>query len=166
MWLLGVVQAAFSLTGILRNPLVKRTMREGDRGASLPACWRSRPGSIGAAGLRDRRRGPGYSDAGLLPAGIAIALWLLFGFVFGIATAGPHGYINEHIPSAQRATVLSLDAFFADAGGTVGQPALGWISERLSIPVGWLIGGAFLATAPLFYRASGKAAREEGSSLS
>jgi MFS family permease len=166
VWLLGVVTAAFSLMGIGGNTLVKRIMREGELRREPArvleiAAWVSvvLAFAIASVGLM-------FQTPGILPAGIAITLWLLFGLVFGIATPVRMGYINAHIPSAQRATVLSLDAFFADAGGTVGQPALGWISQRLSIPVGWLIGGAFLAAAPLFYRVSGKAAREEGSSLS
>lgn len=166
VWLLGVVTAAFSLTGIAGNTLVKRIMREGELRRE-PArvleftAWvtTALTFAIAAVGLV-------FHKAGVLPAGIAIGLWLVFGLVFGIATPVRMSYINAHIPSAERATVLSLDAFFADAGGTGGQPALGWISQRMSIPIGWLIGGAFLATLPLFYRASGKAAREADVSLS
>jgi Major Facilitator Superfamily. len=162
VWLLGVVTAAFSLTGIAGNTLVKRIMREGELRREPArvlefAAWATAAltFAIAAVGLT-------IHEPGILPAGIAIGLWLMFGLVFGIATPVRMSYINAHIPSAQRATVLSLDAFFADAGGSGGQPALGWISQRMSIPIGWLIGGTFLATLPLFYRASGKAARETG----
>ena len=48
---------------------------------------------------------------------MAIVLWLLFGLVFGLTSPIRQGFINDHIPSAQRATVLSLDALFADTGG-------------------------------------------------
>lgn len=166
VWLLGVVTAAFSLTGIAGNTLVKRIIREGELRREPArvlefAAWATAAltFAIAAVGLT-------IHEPGILPAGIAIGLWLMFGLVFGIATPVRMSYINAHIPSAERATVLSLDAFFADAGGTGGQPALGWISQRMSIPIGWLIGGAFLATLPLFYRASGKAAREADVSLS
>ena len=96
-----------------------------------------------------------------VPRSLAIGLWLLFGLVFGLTAPIRQGFINDHIPSAQRATVLSLDALFADAGGTVGQPGLGWISGRFSIPVGWLIGGVFLGVVPFFYRLAGRAAERE-----
>jgi MFS family permease len=100
-------------------------------------------------------------EPGWVPATLAILLWLVFGAVFGISGPVRMSYLNEHIPSAQRATVLSLDAFFGDAGGTVGQPALGWVSDARSIPVAWLIGSGFVAlTAPLYGR-SGKAAALE-----
>ena len=50
--------------------------------------------------------------------------------------------MNARIPSEQRATIISLDALFGDAGSTVGQVGLGWLSQTVSIPFAWLIGGA------------------------
>ena len=161
VWLLGVVTAAFSLTGILGNSLVKRTMRTGD--------LRRSPADVLFAGavvstvlaFAIAAVGVVFGQPGVLPAAIAIVLWLLFGLVFGLTAPIRMGFINDHIPSAQRATVLSLDALFADAGGTVGQPVLGWISGRFSIPAGWMIGGVFLGAVPFFYRIAGRAAARE-----
>ncbi len=160
VWLLGVVTAAFSLTGIIGNALVKRIMREG---LKRREAWRV----LAAAGMLNVVLTLGVAavglsgvSPGLVPAGIAIALWLAFGLVFGVTGPIRMAYINAYIPSAERATVLSLDSFFADAGGAGGQPALGWLSDRASIPVGWVVGTAFLAITPLLYRASGHAARE------
>lgn len=159
VWLLGVVTAAFSLTGIAGNALVGRIMREGvarrqpwrvlELGAWLTLGLTVSIAAIGLSGV----------EPGLLPAGIAIALWLCFGVVFGVTGPVRMAYINSYIPSAQRATVLSLDAFFSDAGGSAGQPALGWLSERATIPGAWLVGSAFLIASPLLYRSSGRAAR-------
>ena len=160
VWLLGVVTAAFSLTGIIGNALVKRIMREG---LKRREAWRV----LAAAGMLNVVLTLGVAavglsgvSPGLAPAGIAIALWLAFGLVFGVTGPIRMAYINAYIPSAERATVLSLDSFFADAGGAGGQPALGWLSDRASIPVGWLVGTAFLAITPFLYRSSGRAARE------
>ena len=160
VWLLGVVTAAFSLAGIIGSALVKRIMREG---VSRREAWRV----LAAAGLLNVVLTVGIAavglagvSPGLAPAGIAIALWLAFGLVFGVTGPVRMAYINAYIPSAERATVLSLDSFFADAGGAGGQPALGWLSDRASIPVGWLVGTAFLAITPFLYRSSGRAARE------
>ena len=160
VWLLGVVTAGFSLTGILGNALVGRIMREGpDRRDSWrvleTTSWTLAALTFGiaAVGLL------GFSP-GLLPALIAIVLWLVWGLVWGVTMPIRMSYINVHIPSAQRATVLSLDSFFLDAGGAVGQPTLGWISDRVSIPVAWVIAGGFLLTVPFFYRVSGRAAVE------
>ena len=160
VWLLGVVTAAFSLTGIVGNSLVGRVMREG-------AARREPARVLGAtawlsAGLVFAIAAVGlvFSKSGILPAALAIGLWLCFGLVFGVSMPVRMSYINNYIPSAQRATLLSFDAFFADGGGTVGQPALGWVSQRASIPIAWLIGGVFLSVVPFLYRVSGRAARE------
>jgi MFS family permease len=151
VWLLGVVQAGISCTGILGNALVKPIMRTGP-------C-RRHPGrvlaiasmvstvlvlGIGAVGVLMKQPGVG-------PAAVAIVLWLLWGVAFGVAGPVRQAYINENIPSEQRATVLSLDAWFGDVGGGAGQPALGWISQQAGIAVGWLVGGVITAfTAPLY----------------
>jgi len=164
IWLLGVVQASFSAVGIAGNALVGRFMGEGESRRD-PAkvlewgAWTNAFVVFGIAGIGLLALTPGW-----LPAALAIALWMVFGVLFGVTTPVRMGYINEHIPSAQRATVLSLDAFFADAGGAVGQPALGWVSDAVSIPVAWLIGGAFVAASAPLYRISGKAARAEAES--
>jgi len=71
-------------------------------------------------------------------------------------------FLNDHIPSAQRATVLSLDAFFADVGGAAGQPTLGYLAKATSIPIAWLAGSAFVGMAVPLYRRAGAAAREQG----
>ena len=151
VWLLGLVQAGIAAVGIAGNALVKPIMRTG-------AC-RRHPGrvlavaslisallvlAIGAVGVLTKQ-------PGVVPAAIAIVLWLLWGVVFGVAGPVRQGYINENIPSEQRATVLSLDAFFGDVGGGAGQPALGWISQQASIAAGWLVGGVILLlTVPLY----------------
>jgi len=161
VWLLGVVQAVFSLTGILGNLLVGRTMREGGRRREAARVLEGAAGVQALLVFAIAGVGLIFTRPGLLPAGLAIGLWLVFGFIFGLSTPIRMAYINEHIPSAERATVLSLDSFFGDAGGAVGQPALGWVSGRTSIPIGWLIGGVFMAAAPLLYARSATAATTE-----
>ncbi len=158
VWLLGVVQAGISATGILGNALVEPALRMvKDRDPSRVLLWSAVAETVlvVAIGLI----GVGARWQGVTPASIAIGLWLAWGVVYGIAGPVRQAFINAHIPSAQRATVLSLDAFFGDAGSGAGQPALGWVSGRATIGVGWLIGSVFLgATAPL-YAWAGRAAR-------
>jgi len=81
----------------------------------------------------------------------------------GVAGPVSSAYINAHIPSAQRATVLSLSSLFGDAGGVAGQPALGYAAQAFGIAPTWVISGLImLGVAPL-YRASGRAAATEAS---
>lgn len=161
VWILGFAQAAFSVAGIAGNSLVGRLMREGDRRrdparfcAAASVAEFAVAVSIAAVGLLAQ-------EPGVVPASIALVLWILWGGVFG--TYGPvrSAYLNAHIPSTERATVLSVDALFADAGGAIGQPTLGYVSRAVSIPVAWLLGSLGLAASAPLYLVSGRAAAEE-----
>lgn len=160
VWLLGVVQAGFSATGIAGNAAVGRLMGAGDQRRDAArvlevSTWIGVALIAGIALVGLATGAPGW------PAAIGvIALWLGYGVIFGLSTPVRMGYLNEHIPSAQRATVLSLDAFFGDAGAAVGQPGLGRLSDLTSIPVAWLVGGVFVAASAPLYRLSGAAARQ------
>lgn len=160
VWLLGVVQAGISLANIGGNMLVGRVSgaigRSGRPRLLEAASWTSAAVvlAIGSVGFL-------AETPGLLPAGIAIGLWLAWSVVLGVYQPIRMSYLNDHIPSPQRATVLSLDAFFADGGGAAGQPALGWLSERCSIPLAWTVGALCLAAQAPLYRISGRAAAKE-----
>jgi len=53
-------------------------------------------------------------------------------------------YLNEHIPSKQRATVISFDAMFFKIGSALGLLVMGLVAKNISIPFAWLISGAIL----------------------
>lgn len=161
VWVLGIAQAGFSATGIVGNALVGRIMRsDGLRRDPARVCAATAGVQfVVAAGIAGV--GFAFAEPGIVPAAIAIVLWLIYGLLFGMQGPVRVAYLNEHIPSAQRATVISLDALFADGGAAAGQPALGWLSDRASIPVAWLLGSLGLAlSAPLYLRSSRAAAEE------
>lgn len=153
VWLLGVVTAGFAGAGIAGNALVGRVMNPaaGRREPARVMMWLALAealiaAAIAAVGLLKPTPGPA-------PAAAIIALWLMWGFTYGVQSPIRMAFLNAQIPSAERATVLSLDAFFADGGGVVGQPALGWVSKRFSIALAWMIGAAGLSVAvPLYAR--------------
>lgn len=165
VWTLGVIQAGASLAGILGNALVRPIMGTGTRRrkAAPVLAWAAFAETIvifgfGLVGFLSHQ-------PGLAPFAIAVGLWLLWGVIYGVSGPIRQSYLNANIPSAQRATVLSLDAFFGDVGGGAGQPALGWISQHASIALGWAIGAVFVGlTVPLYIR-SGRAAEESGGSV-
>jgi sugar phosphate permease len=112
--------------------------------------------AIGCVGLLMHR-------PGLLPFGIVVALWLAFSVLMGVAGPVRQGFINEHIPSRRRATILSLDAFFADVGGSAGQPALGYLAQVVSIPAAMATGALVLfVPIPLYLAAQRAVVRENG----
>ncbi|MEU4192064.1 MFS transporter [Kribbella sp. NPDC026611] len=72
---------------------------------------------------------------------MALGLLMLWGTMFAAMSPVRQAYLNSHIPSAQRATVLSSDNLLGSAGGVVIQPALGRSADL------WGYGQAYLLTA-------------------
>ena len=101
--------------------------------------------------------------AGIVVAAMARSFWISVPFylistvAWGLMLPVKQSWMNSLIPSEQRATLISLDSLFGDAGGTVGQVGLGYASQAVSIPFAWLLGGLFQLTGiPLIFgRAAG-----------
>jgi hypothetical protein len=61
-------------------------------------------------------------------------------------------YLNDMIPSRQRATVLSFESSMGSTGGVVIQPALGKVADTYSYGASLVVGGAIqLIAAPFLY---------------
>ena len=73
---------------------------------------------------------------------LAIVLLVVWGFVFAVAGPVRQAYLNDMIPSKQRATVISFDSLFGSLGGVVVQPALGRAADLGGYGVSLVIGGA------------------------
>src|SRR5207302_1246837 len=73
-----------------------------------------------------------------------VGLYLLYGVAIGLALPVKQAYLNAHIPSAQRATIISLDSMFANSGGVLGQTAWGWVAGTRSIGTAWTWSGLTL----------------------
>ena len=163
VWVVGVVTAASSLASIGGNSLVRRVMETPTGRRSAPRVLAAAAGiqavlliAIGCVGLL-------MHTPGLLPFGIVVVLWLGFSVLMGVAGPIRQGFINEHIPSKQRATVLSFDSFFADIGGSAGQPALGYMAQVASIPAAMATGALVLfVPIPLYLAAQRAVARVAG----
>lgn len=142
VWVTGVIAALVGLTQILGNALVGRiTKRVADRGLILMvAVGVSTAAVVGAALVQQ--------------FWVAVPLYLVSTAAFGVYMPVKQGWLNARIPSEQRATIISLDALFGDGGMTVGQVGLGYLSQVVSIPAAWLVGGLAQAAAlPLLARA-------------
>jgi MFS family permease len=129
VWVTGVIAAAVGVTQILGNVLVGRiTARVPDRGLILMVCSGVTTVAVIGAALVQQ-------------FWVAVPLYLVSTIAFGISMPVKQGWLNSRIPSEQRAPIISLDALFGDGGSTVGQVGLGWLSQTVSIPFAWLIGG-------------------------
>ncbi len=92
---------------------------------------------------------------GLKP-GFAVALALLAAWSLIGAVTRPmrSAFLNDVIPSEQRATVLSFDSLMGSAGGVVAQPLLGRVADVSGYAASYLISaGVQLVALPLVFLA-------------
>jgi MFS family permease len=84
---------------------------------------------------------------------VALALLTIWAMVFAAEMPIRQAYLNDMIPSRQRATVLSFDSLMGNTGGVVIQPVLGKVADVYSYSTS-LVVGAFiqLAAAPFLIR--------------
>jgi MFS family permease len=83
-----------------------------------------------------------------------LALLLLVAWALVFAAEMPIGqaYLNDMIPSRQRATVLSFNSSMGSVGGVVIQPTLGKVADTYSYAASLVVGGAIqLVATPFLY---------------
>lgn len=135
-WVLGWAWAALNLAAVVGGALVSRLPPRVPRGWVLTLITLMRGAAIGVAA----------SVPGLAPAlsGLLVAE---IGFALGdpVFTA----WINEHIGSDLRATVLSVRGMVVMLGGAIGLSATGLIAREAGIPAAWAACAAvYLLAAP------------------
>jgi MFS family permease len=159
IWAVAAITAIGSLAGILGNSLAPRILDGTGRHRRAARVMMAAGILVATATLGAGLMGvlsPVAAGAG--PVIALTALWLVISFGNGIIEPVRRTFINEHIPSRQRATVLSLDAMLGGAGSAVGQPALGWLSQSASIPAAWIAGGFMMLAGLPFLRKADRAA--------
>ncbi|GAA3278989.1 MFS transporter [Paenarthrobacter aurescens] len=87
---------------------------------------------------------------------VALVLLALWAVVGSAATPVRQAYVNDMIPSKQRATVLSFDSLMGSSGGVVIQPALGRGADLYGYPASLAIAGVVELIAVPFLLASRK----------
>jgi len=87
--------------------------------------------------------GVGAAELLDVPIGFWVAIGLLAVIALSWALSGPmqQAFINDVIPSQQRATVLSFSSLLGSAGGVVAQPALGRVADVYSLGIGYVVAG-------------------------
>ena len=78
---------------------------------------------------------------------VAIVLITVWGLLFAASVPIRQAYLNERIPSQQRATILSFDSLMSSGGGVVAQPILGRTADVWGYPASYLLSGAISAIA-------------------
>lgn len=93
---------------------------------------------------------------------ITVILIFLWGLIFAALTPIRQAYLNELIPSKQRATVLSFDSLMGSSGGIVIQPLLGKAADIWSYSTSYMIAAAIqLASLPFVYLAKREKAKSD-----
>jgi len=129
IWVSGLVAAAVGLAGAAGGALVRPLMVGKPRRSSV-LLW-----TVAATTVC-------IVLAGVVRVfWIAVPLYIVACVLGGIGGPIRSAWLNACIPSEQRATLISLDSLFGEAGGTLGQLGLGYVSKAFSIPTAWVIGG-------------------------
>jgi MFS family permease len=91
---------------------------------------------------------------------VALVLVVVWGLIFAASMPIRQAYLNDMIPSKQRATVLSFDSLMGSSGGVVIQPVLGRTADAYSYGASFVVGGVIQLVAVPFLFLS----RREGAS--
>ncbi|MER7008996.1 MFS transporter [Dactylosporangium sp. NPDC000555] len=81
----------------------------------------------------------GFGLAGTMP--VAMALIAANSLVSAGVLPSRQAYLNELLPAAKRATVLSFDSLISSSGGVVMQPALGRLADAWDYPASFELAG-------------------------
>jgi MFS family permease len=130
--LAAAVVAAAQIVGGLLVPHVAKLFRR--RTSLLLVAALVSAAALGAIGFA----------SSFLAALVLLGVWAL---VFAAATPVRQAFLNDAIPSAQRATVLSTDNLLSSSGGVVVQPALGRVADVWSYSTSYLAAAAIDALA-------------------
>jgi MFS family permease len=138
-YLAGIAAAIFATAQIVGGTIVGKVRR----------LFRSRTSIIIVEALLGAAALVAVGLAALLeaPLGFWVAIVLLAVTALLWAVSGPmqQAYMNEVIPSQQRATVLSFASLMGSAGGVVVQPALGRVADVFSLGTGYVVAGLLYA---------------------
>jgi predicted MFS family arabinose efflux permease len=86
-------------------------------------------------------------------SGLALAFGAFFCHEVGREIFSPlkQNYLNNHIKTTHRATLLSLDSMLMKIGSFLGLLLSGWLATAYSIRLAWLISGSLLLLAALLF---------------
>lgn len=86
-----------------------------------------------------------FSEYGL----IALSPFLVHEIARGAFDPIKKDYLNQHLPSNSRATLLSGESMFRMFGGAIGLVLSGFVAEHCSIPCAWIGSGVILVLGSL-----------------
>jgi MFS family permease len=130
--LVAAIVAGAQILGGVAAPLIRRLFHR--RTSALIAMAGASALTLGAIGIVES-------------FWAVIALISVWGMLFAATMPIRQAYMNDLIPSRQRATILSMDSLMASSGGVWTQPALGRAADAWGYAPTYLIGAAISALA-------------------
>ena len=87
---------------------------------------------------------------------LALGIFLLHEFARGLFRPLKDTYLNDNIPSKERATLISFESMAQHIGGMFGLLFSGFFAEYASIKATWMLSGGILIAATLWLARNGK----------
>jgi MFS family permease len=130
VWMAGVVAGGIAASMMVGNRLVEVLARACHKRTTLLIWAVAIQGAV-AVGL------------GFAPSfWVALPLLLVSTGAMGVVEPVRQAYLNQVIPSQERATILSFNSMAGSLGGVGSQVGLGVISQAFSIATGFVVSGA------------------------
>jgi MFS family permease len=129
---LGWVAAGLNLAALIGSAVLPRLLERARRSTVLAAaaCWRAAMLALAA------------SATALSPM---LAGLILQEVALGLTEPVMAGWTNEHVPSARRATLLSVRSTFFTLGGAAGLVTIGLVGRAAGVPTAWAVSAALFA---------------------
>jgi MFS family permease len=146
VWLLGYVWAGVSISLMLGAYLAKRFTK-----LTISYRWLFVIATLLSAI-------PIITIASTSVVSTLVTGFLIYEIGRGLMAPLQKSYLNQYIPSSERATLLSFDSLMSKLGAGIGLLVFGWIAKQYSISLTWLIAGmVLLLLIPLYSYAVSKA---------
>lgn len=127
-----------NLVAVAGSAFSERALGRTSREVVLVASCAVRAVGIAIAALAD--------DFGIVLGGL-----LVMEFAFAVSHPPYQAWLNEHITTDLRATVLSVASMSFTIGGATGLLVLGWLARTAGIPAAWTVcAGLLLVLAPAY----------------
>ena len=139
----AAIVAGSQILGGVAAPQVRRVFRQ--RSTALPAMAAASALTIAMVGVIESFWG-------------VIALTSMWGLLFAATSPIRQAYLNDMIPSRQRATILSFDSLMKSAGGMWGQPVLGRAADAWGYAPSYAVAAGIAALGVPFLALSGRRA--------
>lgn len=96
--------------------------------------------------------GIALAASGIVGVAGSVAFFMLHEVGRGMFRPIKDAYLHDHIPSSERATMVSFESLSHHVGGVAGLIGSGYLAQAAGVPVTWLVSGGILAASAALLR--------------